>query len=631
MASPYENLPLTAFWRSGVAGTPPTSMVEIYKKKWKLTSELNVATAGSCFAQHISRYMRRNGFSVMDVELAPPEMSQKDQEKYGYGLYSARYGNIYTVHQLLQLTQEAFEERVPQDIIWEKKGRYYDALRPAIQPGGFETKEALLFSRKNHLANVKKMLLDVDVFVFTLGLTEAWLHRPSGTVFPTAPETVAGIFDPLVYEFKNFNFYEITTAFNNFLELVQRVRGNKNQIKVLLTVSPVPLTATAAGKHILQASTYSKSVLRAVAGYMSDSNVNIDYFPSYEIITNPSAKSEFYDGNLRTVKPEGVAAVMKSFFIEHGVGSDNVIKKLSTQESEQINDDDVQCEEVLLEAFSKKKEIKHEQERKLVVFFGDSHLSGLKNCIEQNFSEYQEKYEIVFVPTSWMSLPLTDVEGHQNLTSIVLKDEYKALLPSLPTVEKMRTGANICFVGLGILGDGVIRAHGAMSPGEIAGGKSSKGSNPIMPIIGSKSAIAAIRNGTMSIQEIDGFEKFRRNYVHNINVRKDIRNKISASGIYSSVYWIASPNMVERTARFRFGDKYVESQAHNLHTRIAESYIDQAIIGKNENGWLITHPPVYEAVSGFTENKFAFSDAVNDIHTSAEFYLHAVKKYFESI
>ncbi len=622
MASPYENLPNTAFWRYGVGESSPKKMLNVYKKKWELNSGLNVATAGSCFAQHISRYMRKNGFSVMDTELPPPEVSIEDQEKHGYGLYSARYGNIYTVHQLLQLAKEAFDESLPQNIAWEKNSRYYDALRPAVEPSGFDSKKSLYDSRNIHLASVRRMLLEVDVFIFTLGLTEAWVHTPSGTVFPTAPETVAGQFDPTIYAFKNFNYSEIIDAFTDFLTVVRKHRLNKPELKVILTVSPVPLTATAAGKHVLLASTYSKSVLRAVAGYLSDNYKTIDYFPSYEIITNPAARSSFYDENLRTVKAEGVSSVMGSFFSEH-----QILGEKEGAMTHQVDNDDVQCEEVLLETFSAGSKSKEKDNRKLVVFFGDSHLSGVKGCIEKYFKKYQDDYNIVFIPLTWMKAALIEIKTHNYLTAIELKDEYKDLLPYIPTPQEMQTGAHVCLVGVGILGDGVIRAHGLMSPG----GEDNKGHNPVLPVIGSKVSVQKIINGEMELSEFEDFEKIKKAYVHNLNIRMNIQADLSNIGFYRSVHWIASPDMVERTARFRFGDDYVDSQAHALHTRIAKSHVQHVIVNDENKGWLITHPSAYEESSGFTRNQFAFNDAINDIHTNADFYKEAVKRYFEII
>jgi hypothetical protein len=75
----------------------------------------------------------------------------------------------------------------------------------------------------------------------------------------------------------------------------------------------VPLTATATGGHALTANTYSKSVLRAVAGQLAQEHQQIDYFPAYEIITGVPFRGAFFEPNLREVTPEGVEFVMRRF------------------------------------------------------------------------------------------------------------------------------------------------------------------------------------------------------------------------------------------------------------------------------------------------------------------------------
>jgi hypothetical protein len=155
----------------------------------------------------------------------------------------------------------------------------------------------------------------MDVFIFTLGLTEAWVDKRTNRVFPTAPGTIAGDFDPSIYEFKNFTYDEIHADFVEFLDLI---RARNPDVRVILTVSPVPLTATATDNHVLVATTYSKSVLRAVAGSIAQSYPDVDYFPSYEMIASPWSKGFFYEGNMRAVNAGGVAAVMRVFFKQHG-------------------------------------------------------------------------------------------------------------------------------------------------------------------------------------------------------------------------------------------------------------------------------------------------------------------------
>ena len=318
MRSPYTGLHPKAFWRSGVVESHPLSVEELYIKKFTIRPTDRVATAGSCFAQRVSTYMRKNGFAVMDVEPPPAALSDETAKNFGYNIYSARYGNIYTVRQLLQLAQDARSGEADAANVWEKDGRYYDALRPNIEPDGFESAEEVLQLRREHLAKVDFLFTQMDVFIFTFGLTEAWADRRTGRVFPTAPGTIAGDYDPELFELKNFGFNEIH---DDFLAFYALVRERNPDVRILLTVSPVPMTATATDKHVLVANTYLKSLLRTVAGALSDAHANIDYFPGYEMVATAFSKTSFYDANRRTVNPQGLRAVMRIFFDQHGIAA----------------------------------------------------------------------------------------------------------------------------------------------------------------------------------------------------------------------------------------------------------------------------------------------------------------------
>lgn len=352
MKSPYSGLPPRAFWRTGVSEQNPLTVSDLYRRKFNIGFEEQIVTAGSCFAQHIANKFTAHGYQVMNVEPAPEGLDGETAKKFGYGVYSARYGNIYTTRQLLQLTQEAFGLAQPGHAVWEKEGRFYDALRPSVEPEGLESPEEVLMHRRSHLAAVRKMLGEMDLFVFTFGLTEAWMDKRDGTVFPTAPGTIAGSFDPDIFEFKNFTFSEVMDDFLCFRKLIQE----KNpKVKFLVTVSPVPLTATASNEHVLAATTYSKSVLRAVAGELAQMFDDIDYFPSYEIIASHFSRGFFYESNLRTVHVSGVENVMRIFFEAHGVKPKPkaIGPKRPNGPKAARSNDDVVCEEALMEAFNK--------------------------------------------------------------------------------------------------------------------------------------------------------------------------------------------------------------------------------------------------------------------------------------
>jgi hypothetical protein len=279
----------------------------------------------------------------MDEEPAPLGMSPDSQTKFGYGMYSARYGNIYTCRQLLQLAQEAFDGKPDPDIVWRQKERFSDALRPNVEPDGLASAEETLALRANHLKKVRILFRRMDVFVYTFGLTEAWTHKSTGKVYPTCPGTLSGEFDPTIHELKNFTHSEVYADFCVFRKLIKRANP---QVKFLLTVSPVPLTATAEEQHVLLATTYSKSVLRAVAGELERTFEDVDYFPSYELIASPGSRGFFYEPNLRSVNPAGVATVMQMFFAAHGITT-----PAATESAKATKKEDVVCEEAMLEEF----------------------------------------------------------------------------------------------------------------------------------------------------------------------------------------------------------------------------------------------------------------------------------------
>jgi hypothetical protein len=340
MASPYDRLPKTAYWKSAVQDRAALDPGALYTPRWPVNRAMRVVTAGSCFAQHIGRELRNAGFRIVDAEPLPAVIPDAMAGDHGYRLYSARYGNIYTTAQLLQLYDEACGRVTPADPVWQRDGRFYDAQRPGLDPGGLSSPEEVLKHRKHHLARVKEAFEQADLFVFTFGLTEAWVHTASQTVYPTAPGTIAGHYDPQTHAFKNFDMIEVHAAFATFMK---RLRKVNRKVRFLITVSPVPLTATASGQHVEVATAYSKAVLRATCGKLYADDDGVDYFPSYELITSTNNRGVYFEPNKRSVSPAGVAQAMKLFLDAHHIAPPTT----------QPEEDDLRCEEALLEAFAR--------------------------------------------------------------------------------------------------------------------------------------------------------------------------------------------------------------------------------------------------------------------------------------
>jgi hypothetical protein len=313
MPHPYKNLPAKNFWRKAVTDVPRQDLMLPVASSFQVQSTDKVATAGSCFAQHLANGLKSSGFNYFVPE-GGEDLDPKTRKERNYGVYSARYGNIYTTTQLLQLLQEAYSLRTPIDRVWKHSdGRFYDPYRPAIEPDGFESPDALLASRDIMLAAVRRIVEESNIFVFTLGLTETWRNREDGSIYPVVPGAVIGEHDPAKHEFLNLSVSDVRESLE---EAISLFRDRNPSIRFLLTVSPVPLVATYEDRHVLSSTTYSKSVLRVVAEEVSRAQLFVTYFPSYEIITGHYNGGLYFEPDMRNVSMRGVRHVMRNFMRE---------------------------------------------------------------------------------------------------------------------------------------------------------------------------------------------------------------------------------------------------------------------------------------------------------------------------
>ncbi|MFE9082448.1 GSCFA domain-containing protein [Brevundimonas sp. NPDC003935] len=300
--NPYRAQPDHAFWSRAVGHVAAEDVDPVVAPRFALGRDDQIVTAGSCFAQHISRSLQSQGYRYLVTEPGPTDRN--------YGVYPARFGNIYTARQLLQLFQRAFGLFAPAEPAWRLGERFVDPFRPQIEPEGFDSDEAMLADREQHLAAVRTMFEQADVLVFTLGLTEGWVSQEDGAVFPLAPGVAGDAARPGLIQPHHFTVQEIVDDLNALLKLARILTPD---LRVLFTVSPVALMATISDRHVLAATTYSKSVLRVAAETVARQNEGVDYFPSYEIITGPQSRGRYFAEDLRNVLPEGVAQVMKVF------------------------------------------------------------------------------------------------------------------------------------------------------------------------------------------------------------------------------------------------------------------------------------------------------------------------------
>ena len=356
MSHPYTSLDQRAFWAPAVGQRNMLDIDKLWTAPFDINQHKKIVTFGSCFAQHFSRALTDRGFTWFDAEPAPIGATSEAAKDFNYGVFSARTGNIYTASLLLQWTRWALGEEDAPEIYWENGDRVLDPFRPAIEPKGFATVEEMLASRQQSIRAFRRAIMECNIFVFTLGLTESWWDAEGGFEYPMCPGTIGGTFDPEKHVFRNQDYNFINESLVSAIRKIRNAR--KNGPSFLLTVSPVPLTATNSGNHVLVASMESKSILRAVAGDVSRKLARATYFPSYEIINSAPFRGTFFEPNMRSVSPHGVEHVMKTFFAglpdQPSTSSPLSDVKTHAQDTKILMErrqDDLACEEELLAAF----------------------------------------------------------------------------------------------------------------------------------------------------------------------------------------------------------------------------------------------------------------------------------------
>ena len=569
--NPYTNLGKKNFWKTGVVESLEDLSL-IHRAKWKISKNDIIVTMGSCFAQHVRDFLKKAGFNV-------PYFDNSNNVKSIN--FSANYGNVYTVRQALQLMREVNGSQKRSETVYEVEKKFIDPFRPNVFSSKFITKKNLILNRMHHLKAVRNAFTNLDIFILTLGLTEAWEIKKCESILPIAPGILGGKYNKDKYLFKNFSYEEIQ---NDLLELIKeilKIRNNK-KFKLLLTVSPVPLTATAEDRHILVSNIASKSILRSISEYFYKNFDFIDYFPSYEIITNPLTIRSNYLENFRSVSNNAVKNVMNLFINSY---LENSNKEKSIQYN--IDKKDLDCEEALIDGVG---DIHYNSNSiSNFLFFGNSHLGTLINALPSSIKNIS-----LFVPTNFLiNDPILNINDQKFQKFIFNNIKYKDI--------EFHKSNIVVIVGNYLMGDGIIRCFGNLQAGFFG----CKGSE-ISPSI----------NDTYDIDFLNNiFEKKIVSSIRHIQ-------KIDNLNFFKKVIYIASPDFPEKVARFRLGDRFVDSLYYNNLKKIYFSKFIKITKDLIPNVKLIFHENITtNSKTGFLKDKYANSSKIWDIHPLKDFYI----------
>ena len=130
---------------------------------------------------------------------------------------------------------------------------------------------------------------------------------PDGSVISRGPKTSHHF---ALFRHRVLSVDENLACLQRFLDVV---RAHNPALKLIVTVSPVPLLATglADDTHVIAANGHSKAVLRTAAEELRRRNDGVYYFPSYEMVS--CCLNDPWEDDTRHVKRAAVAQIMTAF------------------------------------------------------------------------------------------------------------------------------------------------------------------------------------------------------------------------------------------------------------------------------------------------------------------------------
>ncbi len=165
---------------------------------------------------------------------------------------------------------------------------------------------------------------DASVVVMTLGLNEVWFDRLTGRHLNAPPSFYATRRHPDRYELHITDVLENVEELKEIRKLILMINPDA---RIIVTVSPVPMSDTFSGRDVMIANMYSKSTLRSAAEIFSQMYENVDYFPSYDIISM-SPRNAVYGSDCLHVS-DAVVGLMMQFFLALYLGNEPVATSFS--------------------------------------------------------------------------------------------------------------------------------------------------------------------------------------------------------------------------------------------------------------------------------------------------------------
>jgi hypothetical protein len=241
-----------------------------------------VFTMGSCFAREIEAALIASGGNVVSVDGRIDRPEFRDAE----GRVRSGFFHRYTPRSMLQELKQAFGEAPG----WSDNALLFrQSRKDGVSDlnyctfAGADESEAAVRTRRTLAAELVRRAAEAKLVILTLGLIEAWFHKPSG-LYANAPAPGVLARHAKDFELRLIDVEDATACLEAIHDLLRR-RHQTGDFQLVVTVSPVPMASTFTTRDVVVANAESKAVLRAAAGAFTAGRKGVHYFPSYEMVT----------------------------------------------------------------------------------------------------------------------------------------------------------------------------------------------------------------------------------------------------------------------------------------------------------------------------------------------------------
>jgi hypothetical protein len=263
--------------------------------RFKFATGETIFTMGSCFARNIEEKLV--GFRIPTLNFSVPKAEWPNRPNGILNEYNPG-AMLQRVKRALAPTSDAGSDVACGTIVPEGLG-----FADLMLPGGSPVTYARAIERRRQIDEVYSNLSQSNVAILTLGLTECWFDTKTGLFLNRVPPLRVLKEEENRFVFRRLDVFDAFPILDSAIRLMVDAG-----IKVLITVSPVPLHRSFAGGDAVMSNTFSKSVLRVCAQRLYDKyTTKVDYFPSYEAIMYGGASN--YEGDNVHVRDEVVGCI----------------------------------------------------------------------------------------------------------------------------------------------------------------------------------------------------------------------------------------------------------------------------------------------------------------------------------